>query len=319
MTVSLPTSIDTPQKIAAEITRKSASNLWFVGQALSAKRRRLFEASYATMRLIDDFVDDEFLARAADMRAESRDAARSRVLAWEAACCAAIANQHPKDSGGNAQEAAVIAALREAAEHSDVPDAPWRALARAMAFDIAEHPLTTWADFEDYCEGATVAPAAVFLFVLQAESRSGHLRAGLSGEELADQARDMAIFCYLVHIVRDFAKDTEKGGQLVTIPSEVFASHGLTRDHPSGEGRSVLPLLEDLVARAGLYRLKARAMADSLIPLMGLAEGKILDALLSIYERLHDGLLDDPDPKVDRSSITQKLRENLMDRLGLKR
>lgn len=308
-----------PQKVAADITRKSASNLWFVGQALAPERRRLFEASYATMRLIDDFVDDDFLARSDVEREASRSSAQGRIEAWRKACQSAIAGQDADVSGGggSVEEALAVQALQDAAALSDVPDAPWCRLADAMKFDVCEKRLNTWEDFEAYCEGATVAPAAIFLFVLQAKRQQGTLHAGLTGEALAAQARDMAIFCYLVHIVRDFAKDVEKGGQLVTIPLDALTRHTLSRESIKGDPSRAMPVLRDLVDRAAMYRRDARLMADQLIPEMGKAEGRILDALLSIYERLHDGLMENPDPRIDRSSVTSKLRKSLMTKLGL--
>ncbi|MDG2123807.1 MAG: squalene/phytoene synthase family protein [Verrucomicrobiales bacterium] len=49
-----------------------------------------------------------------------------------------------------------------------------------------------------------------------------------AGLPLADYAHDMGVFCYLVHICRDVKKDALAGGdQLVTVPADVLAEHGL--------------------------------------------------------------------------------------------
>lgn len=308
----------TPSLLAEEVTRRSASNLWFVGRALQSEKRRLFEAAYATMRVIDDFVDDEFLARSQRERDVFRDGARIRIADWLEASMDALEDSAPCSTLSLPDRDQILfMALRDAARGSDLPSDPWQRLADAMVYDIEEHRMLSWPDFDAYCEGATVAPAAVFLFVLQARNESGNLTAGIAASELADQARDMAIFCYLVHILRDFAKDSARGGQLVTIPQSCFRDHGLTRESVAADPGSALPMLRDIADRAGERRLAARHMADLLMPSLGRAEARILDALLSIYECLHDDLAADPSAAIDRSGLTARLRKSLAERLGL--
>ncbi|MDF1748429.1 MAG: squalene/phytoene synthase family protein, partial [Alphaproteobacteria bacterium] len=295
-----------PDVLAATITRQSASNLWFVGRALVSEKRKLFEAAYATMRVIDDFVDDDFLARSPAERTKTKHCAQDRIVAWLKASEAAISGQ-PETEGISALEAQLFRALRASASGSDIPLDPWRNLAAAMRFDVDETPLDTWRDFEVYCEGATVAPAAVFLYVLQAKIGQGRAaKAGISADTLADQARDMAIFCYLVHILRDFSKDFARGGQLVTIPQACFSEHGLTRSQLSNDPMAAIPLLRDLADRAAVHRISARAMADRLKTKLGGVEARILESLLSIYEHLHDSLLQDPSPMTDRTALTTR-------------
>ncbi|MBO6835013.1 MAG: squalene/phytoene synthase family protein [Alphaproteobacteria bacterium] len=309
-------TIDPPQ-LAARITRESASNLWFVGQALDARKRRLFEASYASMRVIDDFVDDDFLSLSEADRETRRPTALTYVETWRDAAMDVLAGSAPR-AGLNERDRTILEALRLSASVSDVPPDPWQHLAEAMAFDVREGRLETWADFDRYCEGATVAPATVFLYVLQAQ-RSGDegLCAARSAESLAAQARDMAIFCYLVHIMRDFAKDAARGGQLITIPRVCFETHGIDRETVTAVSGRALDLLRDLSERADRRRIAARAMADGLIPALGSIEGRILNALLTIYERMHDSLKVDPSPSRDRASLTENLRTSLARQLGL--
>lgn len=305
-----------PQERAADVTRRGASNLWYVGRALSPAKRRFFEAAYATMRVIDDFVDDTFLALSPADRADARQAARARVLAWRRAAKAAVRGEEPPPTGV-ALDDSVLTALAQAAVGGNVPAQPWLALSDAMLFDIEESPLESWADFEAYCEGATVAPAAVFLFVLQV-SPDEPSRVDLDASALFDQARDMAIFCYLVHIARDFAKDAARGGQLVTIPAAAFAKHGTTRAAAERDPTAARPVIRDLLAIAAERGRAARTVADALIPKLDEREGRILDTLLSIYERLHDDLVARPDPlSADGAGLTARLRNLLADRLGL--
>lgn len=311
-----PDSADEAADLAAAVTRRSASNLWFVGQALPVRKQRLFEAAYATMRVIDDFVDDEFLNLPANRREAARPDGLARVDRWLAGAEAALANI--EGAANTDIEGRLFSALRRASKGSDLSAEPWQALAAAMRFDVREGRLNTWEDFERYCEGATVAPAAVFLFVLQArEARDGALSAALPPERLAAQARDMAVFCYLVHILRDFGKDAARGGQLLTVPAEAFARTGVTRAAVEENPKSALPLLRDLAVRAAARRDKARTMADRLIPELSPREGAILGGLLSIYERLHDALLQDPTPGSLGAGVTTRIRAKLAETLGL--
>lgn len=308
-----------PAALAAEVTRRSASNLWFVGRALEARKRRLFQAAYATMRVIDDFVDDGFLALPPPQRVREREGALARLEGWIRSAEAAIRGGHVNpDDLPDAEARELMRALAESAGSSDLPPDPWHRLGEAMAFDIREGRLRSWEDFLTYCEGATVAPASVFLYVLQAkpDGESG-LQARIGPAALADQARDMAIFCYLVHILRDFRRDAARGGQLLTVPESCFSAHGLSRAEAEAEPARAAPVLADLARLAGDHRRAAREMAGSLKVGMAKRDWTILDALLSIYEGLHDSLLADPDPETDRRALTARLRQTLAARLGL--
>ena len=296
--------------LAADLTRRSASNLWFVGRALPSRKRELFEAAYATMRVVDDFVDDTFLARGPAERAETRLEALTTIDRWEQAAEAALEGRIAET--GDPRDDALFDALRGAADGSDMPCRPWNALAEAMRFDVTEGRLITWQDFEAYCDGATVAPAAVFLHVLHADPTT--LRAELTADALFQKARAMATFCYLVHIQRDFAKDHARGGQLLTVPKECAGG-----PPPQGSGpEACLPVLKALGERAAVYREMARADLAAMVPNLSMRERGILEALFGIYEGLQDDLNRDPMPcEEGRRRVTARLRETLLDRLGL--
>ncbi|NMM46194.1 squalene/phytoene synthase family protein [Rhodospirillaceae bacterium KN72] len=296
--------------LAADLTRRSASNLWFVGRALPSRKRKLFEAAYATMRVVDDFVDDTFLARGPVERAETRQAALSYIDQWEQAAVAALDGYIAET--GDPRDDALFDALRIAAVGSDIPCRPWNALAEAMRFDVTEGRLTTWQDFEAYCDGATVAPAAVFLHVLHADATTLH--ADLTAAALFDKARAMATFCYLVHIQRDFAKDHARGGQLLTVPQECAGGPPLPGSGPD----ACLPVLTALAERAAVYREMAKVDLAAMSPDLAVRERGILEALFGIYEGLQDDLNRDPMPcEEGRRRVTARLRETLLDRLGL--
>ena len=97
---------------------------------------------------------------------------------------------------------------------------PFERLAAAMHRDAARGTMEDWADFLDYCEGATVAPTFVFLLLLASDD-DGHSVVGAG--QLWPHARTLGIYCYIVHIMRDLEKDADAGSHLLTIPRSHFA------------------------------------------------------------------------------------------------
>ena len=174
-----------------------------------------------------------------------------------------------------------------------------------MHRDIDEEPIRDWADFDAYCEGATVAPAAVFLFVLTARADADRLESALDEAALFDAARPMALFCYLVHILRDLAKDAERGGQLVTLPADRLVAHGLTRDGLAAAVRDgqtgARTLAREIAGRAAPLRAETGRVRVELAPHLGPRARAILGALTGVYERLHDRL-QAGDPALDPES-----------------
>ncbi len=300
-----------------DLTRRSGSNLWLVGRTLPKARRAMFVSAYASMRVVDDFVDDEFAVQPPDRRAAMRPAAHDRVDRWRRAVESALDGK-PDAGDPDALDPAISRALTDRFHSSDIGGGPWTALADAMHRDVDETPFTTWADFDAYCEGATVAPASIFLYVLAADiTPGGPVRSGLPAPA-ADCARDMAVFCYLVHIARDLLKDAAQGANLITLPDTVLAAHGLSREELARGAAERNPaaltdLIVDLTACATPYRERGEVWRERLTPNLGAREAMTLRALLTVYGALHDGLLKDPsralsqDPKVRESMRREAL------------
>ncbi len=316
----------TPQQAAGRVTHASASNLWAVGRALPARKRRLFEAAYATMRVVDDFVDDAFLALPADRRAALRPRADAAVRAWEAACVHALAGERPAGDAVDPIRAAgagmLYDALAAAAGNGAPAPAPWHDLAEAMRHDVAETALVAESDFDRYCEGATVAPATVFLFVLTARESDGRLESPFDHRALHDKARPMARFCYLVHILRDLAADAARGGQIVTLPGDWLAAAGLTRDGVAAAAARRDPaaraLADRLIHRAHREREAADAVEADLAPALDARERAILGALLAVYRDMHDRLAADPSAALAGDpSVVRGVRGAVLARFGL--
>jgi phytoene synthase len=322
-----------PLAAAANVTKASKSNLNAVGRFLPPAKRRLFEACYASMRVVDDFVDDDFLGRESAIRADSRAQARGVVDAWRARCEAALAGDPWREieAGSVDQDPLIQAgmaplydALAQAGANGAPGPMPWTLLARSMARDIDEVPISSWDDFLHYCEGATVSPAAIFLFVLLAREEGGRLTTRMDEAALFDHARPMALFCYLVHILRDLAKDAARGGQLVTLPSDRLAHYGLARDGIAEAARAESPgalaLAQEIADMAGYYRAETVRVQASLAKDLKLRERSILGALVGVYERLHDRLAVTPEAALRADpAVAQGVKQAVFDEFDLAR
>ena len=311
------TMADSDLDYCLDLTRRSGSNLWLVGRALPKARREMFVSAYASMRVVDDFVDDEFAVQPAERRAALRQGAHARVANWRQAVESALAGA-PEAGDAAALDPPIARALTDRFHGSDIGAGPWAALAEAMHRDVDERPFSTWADFEAYCEGATVAPASIFLYVLAADVTPGRpVRSGLPAPA-AECARDMAVFCYLVHIARDLLKDAAQGANLITLPDTVLAGHGLTRDDlAAGAGEcdpaSLKDLIVELTQHATPFRERGEAWRQRLTPALGSREAMALRALLTVYGALHDGLLKDPGRALSRDpAVRERLRREAL-------
>lgn len=168
----MPAPIDGPNADAFsacnDLAAAKNANLYRAAMRLGPERQRFFLAAYASMRVIDDIVDDGFL----ELTDHERDYAREDTLIaidhWQQQIQAAkidADNPHP-ESGPLSQQ--VFDALRLTLGRSDLEVDPWVDLADALRRDVAEDPMDEWDDFIAYCEGATAAPASIFVYLLSA-------------------------------------------------------------------------------------------------------------------------------------------------------
>lgn len=114
-----------------------------------------------------------------------------------------------------------IVRLNEVRDQYVIPLWPWEKLVRAMQYDLSHRSFASWMVFRRYTEGAAIAPAAVFIYLTTSDPKS------LSPQTAREIALPLAMFAYLVHIIRDLRRDLERG--LFYIPDGWLARHGLTQ------------------------------------------------------------------------------------------
>ena len=148
---------------------------------------------YQFMRKIDDLIDDHKAANKSFSDCE-KEAFTDRVNEW-------IRCLYDK-----ATNDAFLEEVAETITQYRIPLYLFHNFARSMIYDINNSGFPTINSFLNYAEGASVAPASVFVHLASlTEDRSAYL---VPNMDLASISRPCALFSYVVHIIRDFQKDT---------------------------------------------------------------------------------------------------------------
>jgi phytoene/squalene synthetase len=166
---------------------------------------------YKYMRAIDDLIDCHKSIHSIIAEDEKKQFI-DKVHDWIAMAMEA-GNNHPEKHE-----------LLDTIRNFHIPIWPLEAFAKSMIYDIDHNGFSTVNDFLEYSQGASVAPASIFV----------HLN-GLTklNDEYCPPAFDVkatatpcAIFSYLVHIIRDFQKD--QLNNLNYFADDAMATNGLT-------------------------------------------------------------------------------------------
>ena len=173
-----------------------------------------------------------------------------------------------------------------------IPLWPWERLGRAMLYDLEHDGYPTFRSFLRYTEGAAIAPASVFMHLCGIEMRDG----GYVPPEfdIRRASRPLALFSYLVHILRDFQKDQLAG--LNYFAGDLMLKHGVStsdlRSAAGGDrvGDTVRGLATDYVRLANYYRIRSCAALDEVTPSMAdryrLSLSMIYELYLQILQRI---------------------------------
>jgi phytoene synthase len=86
-----------------------------------------------------------------------------------------------------------------------IPLWPFEVFARSMIFDINHDGFSTFREFMGYAQGASVAPASIFVHLCGL--RHNRDQFDLPSFDVRNAATPCAIFSYIVHIIRDFQAD----------------------------------------------------------------------------------------------------------------
>jgi len=146
------------------------------------------------MRMIDDFIDDR-KAKDEAITCLEREVLTNRVNSW-IECLAENPDNDP-----------VIKELTDTVSAFHIPLQLFHNFAKSMLYDIDHNGFNTLEDFIDYAEGASVAPASVFVHLCSLSEENGEYRP--PDFDVIEAARPCALFSYIVHIIRDFQEDQQ--------------------------------------------------------------------------------------------------------------
>jgi len=253
---------------------------------------RFFLASYAAMRVLDDAIDEDFLELAKEERAGRRDDTLVLIDQWRAQVAAAQLGQF--EASADSIEPEVFGLLSHYLSRSQLGTEPFEKLAASMRSDVEERGLNTWEDFFGYCEGASVAPGSVFIYLLACEMDDDGISTIDLPESPMDYAREMALFCYLTHILRDLPEDAQRDPQLLTLPTEMLQDAGFDREGFRSAVQSSAPEVERVRAilrrKAGAYSVRTEKKIADLAPNISTRSLEILRYLYGLYHATFESL-----------------------------
>ncbi|HJX70471.1 MAG TPA: squalene/phytoene synthase family protein [Bacteroidales bacterium] len=167
---------------------------------------------YKFMRAIDDLIDD-YKAANREIPESEKERLMGDVNYW----IGIIKNMNPCNP---MQEE-----LTETLDKFRIPIWPLQNFAKSMVYDIHHDGFQSLQAFLEYAEGASVAPAAIFVHICGVNGNNGQYN--VPEFDVAEAARPCALFSYLVHIIRDFQKDQRNN--LNYFADNLIQQYGLTR------------------------------------------------------------------------------------------
>lgn len=169
-------------------------NILIAARFWDDRRFHAAKVCYAFMRMIDDHIDDR-KANDDEITCLEREVLTNRVNNW-IECLIHNPDNDP-----------VIRELTETVTKFKIPLQLFHNFARSMLYDINHCGFATLEDFLEYAEGASVAPASVFVHLCCLSEKNGEYQ--LPDFDVIKVARPCAIFSYIVHIIRDFQEDQQ--------------------------------------------------------------------------------------------------------------
>ena len=250
-----------------------AANFWDQERFCAAK------TCYKFMRAIDDLIDNHkaknkliTVTERKDFETNVEDWLRMIVISKEC---------NPEQTE-----------LLETIERFKIPLWPLENFAKSMIYDIYNDGFPTLKSFLDYSEGASVAPASIFVHLNSISREEGNYI--LPPFDVRWAATPCAIFSYLVHIIRDFQKD--QLNNLTYFADDLIEGNNLTRGKLSefAAGKPVDKKFRKLVAHyyklADEYRIKTHDIIKKISPLLEpryqLSLAIIFNLYLMVFERI---------------------------------
>jgi len=248
-----------------------AANFWDNERFCAAK------ICYRFMRKIDDLIDNHKAANRLIVPGERKEFL-SDVNDW--------LKMVVISEDCNPEKEALIKTI----ERFNIPLWPLEAFAKSMIYDINNDGFESLESFLSYAQGASVAPASIFVHLAGLTSEDGYYNN--PSFDVREAATPCAIFSYLVHIVRDFQKD--QFNNLNYLADDLIRKYGLSRHDLKkfAQGAPVNDGFRDLIREyctlADDYRKKTRDVIDRIGPAMEPRYRLSLEIIFSLYQMVFE-------------------------------
>jgi phytoene/squalene synthetase len=186
-------------------------NILIAAHFWEEERYRAAKVCYKFMRMIDDLVDDR--------KSSGESFTENEIICFTDQvhdwinCLNDLYSADP-----------FVKEIIETVNRFKIPPLLFQNFSKSMIYDINHHGFDTFNDFIKYSEGASVAPASVFVHLCGLRKNPQGFE--LPSFDVIEAARPCAIFSYLVHIIRDFQKD--QLNHLNYFASDILKKYDLT-------------------------------------------------------------------------------------------
>ncbi|MFX1253021.1 MAG: phytoene/squalene synthase family protein [Promethearchaeota archaeon] len=253
---------------AEQVVKSSSSHLCKAISHIKDKERLIaFNVTYTIMRIVDDIVDEKQITGIP----ADREKIKKEVEKWK--------NRINKCYAGTPEAMPMSLTFFDVIQKFKMPKQLWDDFFFSMERDIENPTFDTFSEFKNYSLGATCAPTTAYLFLLLSE-KNGETY-DISNFDYTKVGRDLGIWAYMVHILRDVKKDTDN--RLFYIPKNELSKFNLTYNDlidfsESGKTNS------DYSDFVEYYLLKADRFYDSSINLVkDYCENIGTDRLFSLF------------------------------------
>lgn len=227
---------------------------------------------YKFMRSIDDLIDN-YKAENKIIAPGERKSFSADVNAW--------INMVRRTQADNPFQKELTLCM----EKFRVPQWPLEAFAKSMLYDINNDGFATLNDFIEYSQGASVAPASIFVHLNSISEKDGKYFAPTF--DVREAATPCALFSYLVHIIRDFQKD--QLNNLNYFADDLILKNNLSRDElrEIAHGKKATDGFRNLIriyhSLADEYRVKTHKKILEIRPLLEPRYQLSLEIIFSLY------------------------------------
>ncbi len=237
------------------------------------QRYQTFKICYKSMREIDDLVDHR----------KTEGIALTKEEIEEYSC--RIRNWSERISNGVCSPE-----LSQTIRQFQIPVWPWQKLGKAMVYDLDHNGFSSLSVFLRYCEGAAIAPASIFMHLCGVKEVNGNHEP--PEFDIRQAARPLALFSYLVHIMRDFEKDQRRN--LNYFADDILLNCGLNKDelntlvlkHSSDDRIGVL--FSEYKRIVGYYQKLALQTFEKLLPQLAPKYQLSLHIIYALYSHLYE-------------------------------